>query len=311
MPSTMAGTAKHAPARPPLGRGHDAARVLRGVIRAAAAVGGRLPAPLAARLAVAGGTLEWAARPRKRRILAENLGHALGLPAADPRVRRAVRAEVVWEARRSADFLWSVAFPDRVAAMTRVEGLGGLRRVLAAGRGAVLAGPHAGGWEVVTPIAADAGRDITALVEDDWLAWAVAGIRARAGLRLVPVTTPPHELVAALRRGGLVCVLADQPKPWMRTVEVTLFGDPVGLPSGPATLARLTGAALVPICVLPIAPRSWRVVLGEPIQAPPRRSGVEGDRQLTQALADVWTDVLAADPTVWAAVDPMPWRTGA
>ena len=307
----MAEPSPHAPPRPPFGRGHDAARVLRAVIRASAWAGGRLPAPVAARLAVVGGTLEWAARPRKRRILAANLAHALRLPADDPRVRRAVREELVWEARRSADFLWSVAFPERAAAATRVEGQGGLERVLTAGRGAILAGPHAGGWEVVTPLAARAGVEVTALVEDDWLAWAVAGIRAHAGLRLVPVGTPPHELVSALRRGGLVAVLADQPKPWMRTVEVALFGDPVELPSGAATLARLTGAALIPLVVLPIAPRAWRVVLGEPIDPPRRRAGVEGDRQLTQALADVWTDVLAAHPTLWAAVDPMPWRTGA
>jgi len=307
----MAGPKTHAPSRPPFGRGHDAARVLRGVIRAAAAVGGRLPAPVAARLAVIGGTLEWAARPRKRRILAENLAHALGLPAGDPRVRRAVREEVVWEARRSADFLWSVAFPDQVAAATRVEGRESLRRALAGGRGAILAGPHAGGWEVVTPLVAEVGVDVTALVEDDWLAWAVAGIRARAGLRLVSVAAPPYELVAALRRGEMVVVLADQPKPWMRTLEVTLFGDPVALPSGPATLARLTGAPLVPVVVLPIAARAWRVVLGEPIEAPQRRSGAAGERAATQRLADAWTAALAAEPAVWAAVDPMPWRTHA
>jgi phosphatidylinositol dimannoside acyltransferase len=307
----MADPPPHAPSRPPFGRGPHAARVLRGVIRASAWAGGRLPVEVVARLAAAGGTLEWAARPRKRRILAANLAHALGLPAHDPRVHRAVREEVVWEARRSADFLWSVAFPDRVAAATRVEGADGLERALAGGRGAILAGPHAGGWEVVTPLAARAGVEVTALVEDDWLAWAVAGIRAGAGLRLVPVGTPPHELVSALRRGGIVAVLADQPKPWMRTVEVALFGDRVALPSGPATLARLTGAPLVPFAVLPIAPRAWRVVLGRPLDPPPRAAGGQGDRQLTQALADVWTDVLAAHPTLWAAVDPMPWRAGA
>jgi lauroyl/myristoyl acyltransferase len=291
----------------PLGQGHDAARVLRLVILASAAVGGRLPAPLTARLATIGGTLEWAARPRKRRVLAENLGHVLSLPPRDPRVRRAVRAEVISEAQRSADFLWSVAFPECVAEATRIEGLDGLRDALGAGRGAILAGLHIGGWEVVTPLAATLGVQITALVEDDWLAWAVAGIRTRAGLRLVSLGAPPFALASTLRRGGIVAVLADIAKPGMRSVEVTLVGDRIRLPAGPAALARITGAPLVPVAVLPIATRAWRLVLGSPIAAPERSSGAAGELEATQRLADAWTGVLREHPTRWAAVDPLPW----
>lgn len=292
---------------PPLGQGRDAARVLRRVIMASAAVGGRLSPATAARLAAIGGTLEWAARPRKRRILGENLGHVLSLPPAHPAVRRAVRAEIVSEARRSADFLWSVAHPDRVSAMTRVEGGRHLRAALAGGRGSIVAGPHVGGWEVVTPLAADVGAEVTALVEDDWLAWAVAGVRARAGLRLVPASTPPFELASALRRGGVVAVLADIAQPGMRSVEVTLVGDPIRLPAGPAALARIARAPIVPVAVLPIAMRSWRLVFGEPIAPPPRRGGSAGETEATQRLADAWSAVLLEHPTAWAAVDPLPW----
>jgi lauroyl/myristoyl acyltransferase len=291
----------------PLGQGRDAARVLRRVIMAAAAIGGRLTPGTVERLAAIGGTLEWAARPRKRRILAENLGHVLSLPPGDPAVRRAVRAEIVSEARRSADFLWSVAHPDEVAATTRVEGDEHLRAALAGGTGAIVAGPHVGGWEVVTPLAAGVGAEVTALVEDDWLAWAVAGIRARAGLRLVPASAPPFELASALRRGGVVAVLADIARPEMRSFEVTLVGDRIRLPAGPAALSRITAAPIVPVAVLPIAMRAWRLVFGEPIPPPPRRGGVAGEIEATQRMADAWSGVLLEHPTAWAAVDPLPW----
>jgi phosphatidylinositol dimannoside acyltransferase len=303
----MAGSERSSPV-PRLGQGKDAARMLRAAITVSAAVGGRLPPGIVARLAAAGGTIEWAVRPRKRAILATNLAHALSLPPEDPRVRRAVRAEVAAEARRSADFLWSVAHPERVAAATRIEGLDGLTAALDGGRGAILAGPHVGGWEVVTPLAATVGVEITALVEDDWLAWAVAGIRSRAGLRLVPTSVPPVRLARALREGGVVAVLADLAKPGMRAVEVSLVGDPVLLPAGPAALARITGAPMIPVAVLPIASRAWRLVLGRPIAAPPRSSGRGGERRAVQALADAWSEVLRRHPTEWAAVDPMPWR---
>jgi lauroyl/myristoyl acyltransferase len=294
---------------PPFGQGRTAARVLRVMIGASAAVGGRLPARTAHALAHVGGTVEWAARPAKRRVLAQNLAHALGLPACHPDVRATVRREVQNEARRSADFLWAVAFPDRVAAMTRVEGLEHLRAALDGGRGAIVTGPHLGGWEVVTPLATSLGITATALVDDNWLAWAVADIRRRAGLRLISVTDPARHMVAALLGGEVVVLLPEVAKPGMRTAEVQLLGSRVRMPAGPATLARLTGAPIVPIAALPIAPRSWLVQLDRPIPAPPRRSGRAGERTVVQALADRWTPLLRAHPDQWAAVDPMPWLT--
>ena len=289
--------------------GPRAAAVLRLAIIAAAAVGGRMPARTTHALARVGGTLEWAARPVKRRILAENLGHALGRPPADPGVRRAVRREFVNEARRSADFLWAVAFPDQVAGMTRIEGLHHLRAALAHGRGAVVTGPHLGGWEVVTPVADALGIPAVALVDDNWLAWAVAGIRRRAGVEIAYVTEPPRRAARALARGEVVVLLPEAAKPGMRAVEAELLGARVLLPAGPAALARIAGAPIVPIAVLPLGPRAWRVELGKPIPPPARRSGREGERAAVQALADRWTPLLRAHAEHWAAVDPMPWLT--
>src|SRR5881392_1305038 len=72
----------------PFGRGTLAARVLGQVIEAAAEAGARVPAQTAHRLAVAGGLLEWLARPSKRGILAQNLAHALGADPGSAAVRR-------------------------------------------------------------------------------------------------------------------------------------------------------------------------------------------------------------------------------
>src|SRR6185437_10631802 len=123
--------ARPQPGYTPFGRGHTAARVLAGVIAAAGAAGARLPARTAHRLAVAGGTLEWAARPDKRRTLVENLAHAVGLEYSDP--------------------LWSIGRPGELLRQVRIEGRAGVDAALAEGRGVILAGPHIGGWEVVVP----------------------------------------------------------------------------------------------------------------------------------------------------------------
>jgi KDO2-lipid IV(A) lauroyltransferase len=279
------------------------------VIDAASAAGSRLPAPAAHRLAVAGGTLEWAARPGKRRTLAENLAHAVGLDPDDPRVRALVRREVVNEARRSADLLWSIARPRELLEQVRIEGIDGVTETLAAGRGLILAGPHIGGWEVAVPVpAAVLDVPVSVLVNDDWLAWAVDGIRRRAGLEPAYVTDGPRPLVRRLRRGEALLMFADiVALPGMRTLEVRLLDGTVRLPAGPATLARLSGAAIVPLAVLPLDARAWRIQLGDPILPPARDAGPDADRATLQRMADSWTDVISRHPDHWAAVYPLEW----
>lgn len=293
----------------PFGRGRTAARVLRRVIGGAAVVGGRLSPRASERGAVVGGTLEWAARPRKRRVLAENLRRALGPDASPAALRAAVREEFVNEARRSGDFLWSVAHPERAADATRIDGEARLRDALVRGRGAILAGPHVGGWEVVVPFSARV-RDVPllALVEDDWLAWAVADIRARGGLATLPVSQSPLQARTVLGRGGVVVMLADFVNAGMRTAEVTLLGERIALPAGSAALARLTGAPLLPFAVLPLDTRAWRTWIGEAIEPPARASGRDGETAALQLLADAWSELLRRHPEQWAAVEPLAWR---
>jgi len=292
----------------PFGRGPLAARVLGGVIAAAAAGGSRIPAPLAHRLAVAGGTAEWALRPGKRRQLAENLARAAGRPPDSPEVRGLVRAEVRNEARRSADLLWALGRPDELLAQIRVENREPVDRALAEGRGVILAGPHIGGWEVASAApAALLPVPMTVVVTDDWLAWAITGMRTRAGLHLVFGVDRVGDVARRLRSGEAALLLGDIAPPGVRTLEVTLLGERVRLPAGIVKLARLSGAAIVPLAVLPIAPRAWRIVLGDPVAAPARRSGDEGERAALQELADRWSEVLRAHPDQWAAVYPLDW----
>jgi KDO2-lipid IV(A) lauroyltransferase len=254
--------------------------------------------------------VEWALRPRKRSLLAGNLGHALGRRPGDPVVARAVRAQFINQARRSADFLWAFARADEVASRCRVEGRAGLDTAFEHGRGVILAGPHLGGFEVVAAALGDllAGRAVTVLVEDDWVAHAVAGHRRRAGVELELRTAAPRRSLRTLQGGGAVAVVGDLAKPGMRTYPVRFLDGWMELPAGQAALARLSGSPVVPFCILPIAPRAWKVVLGGAIEPPPRRSR-EAERDLLQALADVWSEWIRAHPELWEAVDPMPWVT--
>jgi KDO2-lipid IV(A) lauroyltransferase len=293
----------------PFGQGPLAARVLRGAIVGAAAIAGRAPVSLVHRLAAVGGTVEWRVRPAKRRRLAENLCHALGLPPEHPEVEALVRREVLSESRRSADFLWALAHPDELRATTEVEGREHIRDALERGNGALLVSTHVGGWEVATALPkVIVPVPTTAIVTDDWLAWAVEGLRIRAGLGIMYDSEPVSKAARLLRRGEALLVLGDYAKPWMRTYPVRLLDAVAELPAGPVVLARLCATPIVPFSVLPVAPRRWRVEIEPLLEPPARDGGAEAEKATLQDLADRWTRSLREHAEHWAAVYPMTWH---
>ena len=293
----------------PFGRGPLAARVLRAAIHVASAGSAALPASVAHRLAVVGGTIEWAARPSKRRQLAANLSHAVGRQPDDPYVTELVRREVVNEARRSVDLLWALRRGDELIASTEVVGKENIATALSHGKGMLLVSPHLGGWEVATALPTQVVPvPTTAIVTDDWIAWAVAGLRRDAGLGILYDTEPLTRAVRLLRRGEALLVLGEYAKDSMRTYPVRLLDGVAELPAGPAALARLCGSPIVPFTVLPLAPRRWQVVIEPPLVPRSRTGGVEAEQGLLQELADRWTVTLRENAEHWAAVYPMTWR---
>jgi Kdo2-lipid IVA lauroyltransferase/acyltransferase len=294
----------------PFGRGRVAARVLATVIDGAAAIGGRVPANVAHRCAVVGGMLEWALRPRLRRRLATNLAHAVDRPPHDRMVRALVRAELVNEAKRSADLLWSISRPDEFLATMVVDGREHADRAAARGRGVLLAGIHLGGWEVAAGAPATViPVPTTVVVADNWLAWGIQHVRVALGLKIIYRSQAALGALRVVRRGEALLVLGDDafgPEP--RTHRVQFCGVPARMPSGIVTLARLAGAPIVPFEVLPTAPRRWRIRLGPIVEPPARDSGDDGEQRVLQRLCDEWTASIRRNPAHWSARFPIAWE---
>jgi lauroyl/myristoyl acyltransferase len=173
----------------------------------------------------------------------------------------------------------------------------------------LLVSAHLGGWEVATAVPrVVVPVPTTAIVTDDWLAWAVDGIRARGGLGVLYDTEPMTAAARLLRSGEAVLVLGDYAKPGMRTYPVRLLDAVAELPAGVATLSRLCGTPIVPFAVLPVAPRRWRLEIEPSLGPPARRGGEEAELAVLQELADRWSAQLRAHAEHWAAVYPMTWR---
>ncbi len=283
--------------------------MLSGVIDVAVIIGCRIPAWLAHGMAWLGGHLEWAARPRLRARLANNLARAVDAPANGRTVRRLVRREFVNEAHRSADLLWSVGRPDAFLAATKIDGVEHIHDAIARGRGLLLVGLHLGGWEVATPLPGAVVPVATSVITaDDWLAWAIDHRRRAVGLTTVRADRTLEEL-RVLRRGECLLVLGDHALDGRtRTHRVALCGHPARLPAGVVVLSRLSQAPIVTFDVLPLARRRWRAAIGAPIDPP---ATVGDEPAVLQRLADRWTTVIRAHPDLWAARFAIDWEPSA
>jgi KDO2-lipid IV(A) lauroyltransferase len=273
------------------------------LIRSAAAVCAWLPPRLAATLGRLGGLVTWLVRPGMRRQLTANLAHV------DPKApQRLARRGMLAAGARAADLLWALDRPDDAARGMRVDDDGRVAAALALGRGVILASPHCGGFEI---LAIGARRlvqaPLLAISDETRIAAALEPFRRRAGIDTISPLEPIHRCVRHLESGGALVLIADLHRPGMRGHRVRLLDAAADLPAGPALIARLADAPILPFVAVPDGgPRRWRALVEAPIPPPAPREELAA----TQALADAFTRFLRAYPEQWDAVDPIPWLDG-
>jgi phosphatidylinositol dimannoside acyltransferase len=171
-------------------------------------------------------------------------------------------------------------------------------RAAYADRGIVVALPHSGNWDLAGAWACLTGMPVTTVAEElPGPAYrAFVAFRERLGMKVLSHRDPGviAELISAVRRGRVVCLLADRDLAG-RGLAVRFAERPVTMPAGPAVVARRAGALLVP-AVCRFAGKVMVIVIGEPI-AP--RPGREGLIEMTQEVADFFTRTLAEQPEDW------------
>ena len=175
---------------------------------------------------------------------------------------------------------------------------------LSSGRGAVIALPHSGNWDMAGVWLAQTHGTFTTVAErlkPESLYRRFIAYRERLGFEVLPLSggeRPPFDLLCdRLRANRVVCLMAE--RDLTRTgVQVDFFGEPTRLPAGPAKLAIATGAALLPAHCW-FEDRGWVVSIGPPLDC---TSGDVG--AITQAMADQFEKNIAAHPQDWHMMQP-------
>ncbi len=260
-----------------------------------------LPAPVARALFRAGADIAVRRQGAGVRRLAANLERVLGAPIPDDLLRDAFRSYARY---------WMEAFRlpsqprDTIVATLDMEGEEILRGAHAAGKGAIVALPHAGNWDHAGAWVCLTGMPLTTVAErlkpEDVYRRFLA-YRESLGMEILPAKggarSPVDILEERLREGRLVVLLADRDLS-ARGVPVEFFGGRTRMPAGPAHLALRTGAPLM-VASLWYEENRSKVRISDPLPVPTDGDRTEQIATMTQSIADEMARGIAEHPADW------------
>lgn len=180
-----------------------------------------------------------------------------------------------------------------------------LRDAVAGGKGVLLLTAHVGNWEVAGQLLSriDVPVNVTGFDNEDPAVRELLNKVSKQKFKLIPLSgaaTDVIELVAALRRGELVCMLGDRAYGGP-TARVPFLGDLASFPVGPYVLAAIAGAPLVQVFSLR-EPGGHYHFFGFPPVAPHHPPRHERDAHLRQCAAQ-----FAANLETIVKRDPLQW----
>ncbi|MBM3659098.1 MAG: phosphatidylinositol mannoside acyltransferase [Actinobacteria bacterium] len=245
--------------------------------------------------------------PDRRAQVARTLRRVTGGALRDRELDRAVDEVFHNYARYWHEFFRLPAMsPAEILRAVDLEGVANLDAALAEGRGAILALPHLGNWDLAGANLAARGYDVVAVAEmvdpPELFEWFVES-RRRFGIEVIGLG--PESGVAvnrALADNRVVCLLADRDIT-ANGIEVEFFGERTTVPGGPALLALRTGAALLPgSCYFTEGGHTSRIAAPIPAAREGRlRADVE---RVTAAVVHHLEDAIRERPEQWLLMQP-------
>ncbi|GLZ06870.1 lipid A biosynthesis lauroyl acyltransferase [Actinomadura sp. NBRC 104412] len=263
----------------------------------------KMPERAARRLFTAMADRTWHRRGRGVRQLERNLRRVLGKDAVDAEVR-ALSKKVM----RSYFRYWLEVFRlpeydrDRIVGRMRVTGHEKIFANLEAGRGVILALPHMGNYEQAGAWLVHQGHPFTTVAEllkPESLFQRFVEFRESLGMEVLAHkgASAFGRMAQRLRDGRPVCLVVDRDLT-ESGIDVEFFGATARMPGVAAALAVQTGAALIPV-TLWYEGEYWAARVHDEVPAPETGTRQERVRAMTQEVAAVFEEGIAAHPEDW------------
>ncbi|MFQ5354015.1 MAG: lysophospholipid acyltransferase family protein [Thermodesulfobacteriota bacterium] len=269
---------------------------------------GHLPLGLARGVGKVLGRLFYVLDKRHRETVFNNLELA-GYPEAN---REAIAREVFTHMGVTLLEVMSTPWLKKrdLTGYVEAEGLPVLEKALKRGKGVILFTAHLGNWELQAAWYAIMGyrgdvvvRDMDSPLAARLMEW----MRTRHGQTMVLKKRSMRRLLKTLSRGGMVGILLDQNVARVEGVFVDFFGVPACTNKGPAMLAAVSGAAVIPTFITR-RQGGHRVTIGPEIEL--LRSG-DKDRDAlenTARMTAVIEQAIRRNPGQWFWVHRR-WKT--
>lgn len=222
------------------------------VVRLALGLLGSLPRRWTLRVGAVIGSAFYALDARDRRIALANLGRAFPAMSEEERrviLRRTCRnlgrmlAEVCHFHSLTAQNIDRYVTVEDAAAWEVI-----LRRVRE--RGAIFLTAHFGNFELLAYYQGLRGYPVTLAhrtMRNPLVDWIILDMRERVGTVSLPKKQAARQLLRALRRNGMIAILADQNQTLNAGIFADFFGTPACTTPGPARLGAHTGAPIIPV----------------------------------------------------------------
>lgn len=237
-----------------------------------------------------------------------------GVDANEGDLDRICRANFRHFGRMLADYFYcTAAEPEEIRALLgEWHGIDHLRSALAQGRGVVLITAHLGNWELGGTLLALDGYPINVVTLEEptgELTRTRDEYRQRLGIRTIALGENKFafvEMIAALRRNEIVCMLVD--RPYAETgAPVEFFGRRTAFSSAPVLLWQHTGAAVIPAFVLQNPGGCYNAFAEAPFAFEAFASREESLARNTQQLASAFEKIIRAHPEQWFNFVPI-WK---
>jgi lauroyl/myristoyl acyltransferase len=244
----------------------------------------------------------------RSKVVRAHMRRVLGPGASEDTIEHAARQCFAVYGR-----YWAEAF--RISTLTRAEldagmeweGLVNVEHALQAGKGAMLAMPHIGGFDWGGAWFAASGYPATVVAESlepPELFDFFKTLREGFGLEVVELgDAAGAAILRRLRSNGLVGLVCDRDIAGTGA-EVEFFGYSTTIPAGPATLALRTGAAIIPCAVYFEPDGLHRGVIRPPLEVSRTGNLREDIQRITQDLAREFENFIRVAPEQWHVLQP-------
>lgn len=214
-----------------------------------------LPYGISLRLGRALGGLGYYLAASRREIALENIQGAIEKGAIDwPGGAEAMAREVF---RNIGQWFVEIVkvlfgFGDNLVRRVRVEGLENLENAGKEGeRGIIIVSAHMGNWELmVMSLTEKMGRTMHGVAKkqsNPYINEFIVKARQKYGTRIIYKEGVLRKFISIMREGGAVGMMLDQHVSANMGYRMDFLGSPAWVSRTPATIARKTGAALVPM----------------------------------------------------------------